>query len=217
MSLQDMKKFLNNYLIPYLLFVIFRIWCFTLRVHHKNPEGEAYIRRLSGRFIITLWHGRIFYIFYHIRKIPDLYLLISPSQDGDILARLAQLMGYAVIRGSSFKKAVPSARSLIKVLRREGRIAIIADGSRGPRCKVQPGILQIAGMTETPVVPLTFSAKHKLVLNSWDRFILPLPFTRCTVNVGNPMHLTRQIVEDSLQEKQMELENGLNQLTLDCD
>jgi lysophospholipid acyltransferase (LPLAT)-like uncharacterized protein len=217
MSPLEMKKFLNNYLIPYLLFIVFRIWCFTLRSHHKNPEGEKYLRGLSGRFIITMWHGRIFYLFYHCRKLSDLYLLISPSQDGDILARLAQLMGYSVIRGSSFKKAVPSARSLIKVLRREGRIAIIADGSRGPCCKVQSGLLQIAAITETPVVPLTFSAKHKLVFNSWDRFVLPLPFTRCTVNAGNPMHLTRQTVEHSQQEKQMELESGLNQLTVECE
>ncbi len=212
-----MKKFLNNYLLPYLLFAVFRIWCFTLRLRNKNPEAEKALRELPGRFIITMWHGRIFYLFYHCRKLRDLHLLISPSQDGDILARLAHLMGYSVIRGSSFKKAVPSARSLIKVLRREGRIAIIADGSRGPRCKVQSGILQIAGITETPVIPLAFSARHKLVFNSWDRFVLPLPFTRCTVNVGDPVHLTRQNDEHSLQEKQLELENGLNQLTLECE
>lgn len=212
-----MKKFLNNYLIPYFLFVVFHLWCFTLRINNKNPEGERYIRGKSGRYILTLWHGQIFYIFYHCRKLPDLYLLISPSQDGDILARLAQLMGYSVIRGSSFKKAVPSARSLIKVLRRQGNIAIIADGSRGPRLKVQPGLLQIAGMTETQVIPLAFSARHKWVLNSWDRFILPLPFARCTVKFGNPLHIGRQGGEPALREKQQELENSLNQLTSDCE
>jgi len=212
-----MKKLLNNYLIPYLLFAVFRIWCFTLRSRNKNPEGEKVLRELPGRFIITMWHGRIFYLFYHCRKLSDLHLLISPSQDGDILAGLARLMGYSVIRGSSFKKAVPSARSLIKVLRREGRIAVIADGSRGPCCKVQPGIIQIAGMTEAPLIPLTFTAKRERVLNSWDRFVLPLPFTRCTVNVGRPMHLTRQTDERALQEKQQELENGLNQLAVVCE
>ena len=212
-----MKKFLNNYLLPYILFVVLRIWYFTLRSHNKNPEGEKVLREFPGRFIITMWHGRIFYLFYHCRKLPDLHLLISPSRDGDILARLAKLMGYSVIRGSSFKRAVPSARSLIKALRREGRIAVIADGSRGPCCKAQPGILQIAGMTETPVIPLTFTARYPLVLNSWDRFVLPLPFTSCTVNVGAPMHLTRQTDESALQEKQKELENSLNRLTKECE
>lgn len=217
MSLLEMKKFLNNNLLPYLIFVVYRIWCFTLRLRHKNPEGEKMFQELSGKFIITMWHGQIFYLFYHCRNLSDFNLLISPSRDGDILARLAQLMGYSVIRGSSFKKAVPSARSLIKVLRRERKIAIIADGSRGPRCKAQPGILQIAGITEAPVIPLAFSARRKLVFNSWDRFVLPLPFTTCTVNVGAPMHLTRLTDEHSLQSKQLELENVLNQLTRECD
>jgi len=212
-----MKKFLNNYFIPYLLFGIFRIWYLTLRPHSKNPPAEKYIRGLKGKYILTLWHGWIFYLFYYYRGLTDLFLLISPSQDGDILARLAQLMGYSVIRGSSFKKAVPSARSLIKVLRRGGRIVIIADGSRGPRCKVQPGLLQIAGITGAPVIPLAFDANHKWILNSWDRFVLPLPFTRCTVNSGDPIQVPRRIDEESLQEKQMELERILNQLTLESE
>ncbi len=212
-----MKKFLNNYLIPYLLFGIFRLWCLTLRSDSKNSDAEKYIRELSGKYILTLWHGRIFYLLYHYRKLTDLFLLISPSQDGDILARLGQLMGYSVIRGSSFKKAVPSARSLIKVLRREGRIVIIADGSRGPRCKVQPGLLQIAAMTGAPVIPLSFDAKRKWIFNSWDRFVLPVPFTRCTVNSGDPIPIPRHIDEGFLQQKQTELEKTLNQLTLESE
>jgi lysophospholipid acyltransferase (LPLAT)-like uncharacterized protein len=212
-----MKKFLNNFVIPYLLFGVFKVWCLTLRRRLKNPAGDKYIRSLPGKFILTLWHGQIFYLFYHYRNLSDLYLLISPSQDGDILARLGQLMGYSVIRGSSFKKAVPSARSLIKVLRREGRIAIIADGSRGPRCKVQPGLLQIAGMTGAPVVPLAFDAERKWTLNSWDRFVLPVPFTRCTVNSGDLLQIPRRIDGEPLQGKQLELESILNQLTLESE
>ena len=212
-----MKKFLNNYLIPYALFVVLYLWYFSLRSHKLNPEGEKYIRGAPGRYILTLWHGHIFYLFYHCRNLPDLHLLISPSRDGDILARLAELLGYSVIRGSSFKKAVPSARSLIKVLKREGNIAIIADGSRGPRCQAQPGLLQIAGMTDTQVIPAAFSTKSKIVLNSWDRFVLPLPFSRCTVKFGNPMRFSRPADEPSLKEMQKELENTLNQLSLECE
>ncbi len=212
-----MKKFLNNCFIPYLLFGIFRIWYLTLNAHSKNPDVEKYIRGLPGKYILTMWHGRIFYLFYYCRDLTDLYLLISPSQDGDILARLGELMGYSIIRGSSFKKAVPSARSLIKVLKREGRIVIIADGSRGPRCKVQPGLLQIAGITGAPVIPLTFDARRKWILNSWDRFVLPFPFTRCAVNSGDPIQIPRRMDEESLRQKQMELESILNQLTLESE
>jgi lysophospholipid acyltransferase (LPLAT)-like uncharacterized protein len=212
-----MKKFLNNFIFPYLLFAVFKVWCLTLSVRHRNPDGEKYLRAIKGKFILTLWHGQIFYLFYHYRNISNLYLLISPSRDGDILARLGKLAGYSVIRGSSFKKAVPSARSLIKVLKREGRVAIIADGSRGPCRRVQPGLLQIAGITGAPVVPISFDASRKWVFNSWDRFVLPIPLTRCTVNVGAPLKIPCRLADEPLQKQQLELENILNQLTLESE
>jgi lysophospholipid acyltransferase (LPLAT)-like uncharacterized protein len=208
-----MKRFLIERVLPRLLCGVLRLWCLTLRVRRINPENEDRVYSLPGRFILTLWHGRIFYLFYHLRNHPDYHLLISPSRDGEFLARLAILMGYSVIRGSSFKKAVPSARSLIKVLNKEERIIMIADGSRGPRQKAQAGSLQIAGITGAPLIPMSYGASRRHVFGSWDRFVLPLPFSRVTVNFGEPLHLPPRMDEATLQEKQAELENALNRLT----
>ncbi len=212
-----MKKFLFNYILPIILYILIYIWCFTIRVRNKNPEGETYFKNLPGKYILTLWHDRIFYLFYHLRRHPDYHLLISPSEDGDLLARLAVLMGYSVTRGSTYKKAVPAARALIKTLRREDRIIIIADGSRGPRCKAQPGSLQLASVTGAPIIPITFGAENKIVFNSWDRFILPLPFTRCNLNFGPPILVPPKVDEDTLQKKQQELEDALNIICRDTD
>ena len=208
-----MKKFLFNYVLPYFLYVLIYFWCWTIRMYRKNQEVEDYVRNLPGKYILTLWHGRIFYLFYYLRRRPDFYLLISPSEDGDLLARLARLMGYSVIRGSTYKKAVSSARALIKVLQREKRIIIIADGSRGPRIKAQPGSIQIAGITDAPLIPMTFGAKRKFELNSWDRFVIPLPFTCCTVSFGQPIPIPSRPDTESVQKKQNELEMALNRLT----
>lgn len=177
-----------------------------------NEEEENHFKNLTGPYILTLWHGRIFYLFYYLRRHPDYFLLISPSEDGDLLARLARLMGYSVIRGSTYKKAVSAARSLIKVLRRNQRIIIIADGSRGPRCVAQPGSVQLAGITGAPIFPMTFGAKNKVVLNSWDKFIIPLPFTRCTLNFSSPISLPPKSSEQIIEEKRLELENALNRI-----
>jgi hypothetical protein len=208
-----MKKFLFNYIIPYILFALIYLWCLTLRSKNLNEEEENHFKNLAGPYILTLWHGRIFYLFYYLRRNPDYFLLISPSEDGDLLARLAGLMGYSVIRGSSYKKAVPAARSLIKVLRRNQRIIIIADGSRGPRWVAQSGSVQLAGITGTPIFPMTFGAKNKTVLNTWDRFILPLPFSRCTLNFSSPIFVARRSSEESIEEKRSELENALNRIS----
>ena len=212
-----MKKILFNYLLMPLLYGIIYLWCLTIRSHRLNREREDYVRQLPDKYILTLWHGRIFYLFYYLRNRPDFHLLISPSADGDLLARLAQLMGYSVIRGSSYKKAVSSARSLIKVLRRNQRIIIIADGSRGPRCKAQPGSLLIGGITGAPVIPMTFGSNRNITFNSWDRFLLPLPFSRCTINFGDPLVIGRKESENKIQDKQKQLENALNQLAKESD
>ena len=208
-----MKKLLFNYVIPYLLFGLVYLWCMTLRSKNMNEEEENHFKNLTGPYILTLWHGRIFYLFYYLRRHPDYFLLISPSEDGDLLARLARLMGYSVIRGSTFKKAVSAARSLIKVLRRNQRIIIIADGSRGPRCVAQPGSVQLAGITGAPIFPMTFGAKNKVILNSWDQFAIPLPFTRCTLNFSSPISLSQKSSEQTIEEKRLELENALNRIS----
>ena len=207
-----MKKLLFNYVIPYLLFGLVYLWCMTLRSKNMNEEEENHFKNLTGPYILTLWHGRIFYLFYYLRRHPDYFLLISPSEDGDLLARLARLMGYSVIRGSTYKKAVSAARSLIKVLRRNQRVIIIADGSRGPKCVAQPGFVQLAGITGTPIFPMTFGAKNKVVLNSWDQFVIPLPFTRCTLNFSSPISLPPKSSEQIIEEKRLELENALNRI-----
>jgi len=208
-----MKKFLFNYVLPYFLYVLILVWCWTIRKSRKNSEKENFVRNLSKNYILTLWHGRIFYLFYYLRRRPDFHLLISPSQDGDLLARLAKLMGYSVIRGSTFKKAISSARSLIKVLRRGERIIIIADGSRGPRIKAQLGSIQLAAITGSPLIPITYGAANKIELNTWDRFVLPLPFTRCVISFGQCIFVSQRPDEKVVREKQKELEVALNNLT----
>jgi lysophospholipid acyltransferase (LPLAT)-like uncharacterized protein len=208
-----MKKLLFNYVLPYLLFGLIYIWCLTLRSKNLNEEEENHFKSITGPYILTLWHGRIFYLFYYLRRHPDYFLLISPSTDGDLLSRLAQLMGYSVIRGSSYKKAVPAARSLIKVLSRNQKIIIIADGSRGPRCVAQSGSLRLAGITEAPVFAMTFGSKKKMILNSWDQFVIPPPFTRCAINFSSPITLSRKPSEQRIEEKRLELENTLNRIT----
>jgi len=212
-----MKKFLFNYVVPYLLYGVVYLWCATLQMKNLNGEAEDQIKSLTGPYILTLWHGRIFYLFYYLRNRPDYFLLISPSADGDLLAKLARLMGYSVIRGSTFKKAVPAARSLIRILRGGKRIIIIADGSRGPYCVAQSGSIQLAGITKLPLFPMTFSAKNKVTLNTWDKFILPFPFTRCSINFGSPINIASRSSKELVEEKRLELEKQLNQLSSECD
>ncbi|QPJ63934.1 MAG: lysophospholipid acyltransferase family protein [Candidatus Nitrohelix vancouverensis] len=212
-----MKKLLIEKCLPRLVHYSTYLWCWLLRLENLDPEAEAEVDRRKGPCILTLWHGRIFYLFYHLRRRPEYHLLISPSKDGDFLARLALLMGYSVVRGSSYKKTISGTRSLIKILKNGGRIIIIADGSRGPCAVAQPGSIQLAGITQSPVIPMSYGTTRKKVFSSWDRFVLPLPFATCKVKFGSPISVPKRPDEHILKEKQEELQNSLDNLTRQSD
>lgn len=212
-----MKKILFNFILPVLALGLFYVWCATVRARCKNPEAERAARDFPGGYILTLWHNRIFFLLYYMRRKPDYHFLISPSRDGDFIARIAKMMGYSVVRGSSFKQAVPAGRSLVRLLQKGERIVIIGDGSRGPRYKLQPGCVHLACISGVPVIPLTYGSKNKWTLNSWDRFEIPRPFTQCAVNFGSPIYVPKDAGESVLATVQNEIEERLNRITAECE
>jgi len=107
---------------------------------------------------------------------------------------------------------------LIKTLRSEENICgIIPDGPKGPRHKVQPGIILMAKKLNFPIIPISYSAKYLKVFNSWDRFVLPYPFNQCTLIYGDPLWMTKDKTQDGIQKDKKRLENELNRITQKAD
>ncbi len=191
------------------------VWCKTLRIV-VSDESKKNFEFLKENYILALWHGHIFGLLYYLRNLPKLNILVSPSSDGNFLANLGKLLGYIIIRGSSFKRTVPATRSIFKALRRKEGVVIVGDGSRGPRHKFQPGSLLIASRTESCLIPMTFDANWKTELNSWDRFMIPWPFAKCVLSLGDPVFLPSDIKEEELQKAQKDLESKLISMTKSC-
>ena len=212
-----MKKLLCNYILPPILWGIIHLWCKTLRIKNLNPEMDREIKEKPGGAIYTFWHSHLFYLFYHYRFLNKFTLMISPSQDGELLAALVKLYGYPVVRASSYKNTIPGTRELAHLLKKYAKVIIIADGSRGPRHRAQVGSVQLARMTGVPVYTLSYDAHPKHDLNSWDRFILPLPFSKVTLNFGTPITVAPKADKDIIRQKQEELTDALNQITRACE
>ena len=212
-----MKSILFNYILPPILWLVIHLWCMTLRKKILNPEIERDLREKSGKAVYTFWHSHQFYIFYHFRGLNKYHMMISPSKDGDLLARVGKLFGYKVVRGSSFKRTLPGTRECIGLLKKDSKVVIIADGSRGPYHKAQAGSVQLARMTGAPVYALTYDAHPKYELSSWDKFILPLPFSKVTLNYSSPLTVPQNADKEAIQQKQDELTDLLNELTKSCE
>jgi hypothetical protein len=175
-------------------------------------SGEDVIERVhaGGRAAIyAFWHGQLLGLEYLYRG-RRIHVLSSWHRDGEISARVMAGLGFGVVRGSTSRG---SARGLLGMLAkaREGYdLAITPDGPRGPARKVKQGIFFLSEKSGSPIVPIGVAAHPAKRLSSWDRFIVPMPFSRVGVAFGEP------IVPDAaapFEEKAGALQAELRRLT----
>lgn len=160
-------------------------------------EGYAKVRHLSAsrRVILVFWHSRILLI-SHLFQRENALILVSRSKDGEIIARILERQGHEPLRGSSSRGGLRALSGMIRKMKQSGRPAVvIPDGPRGPRHRVQPGVITLAKKTGFPIVPVSYSARRRKVFNSWDRFILPAPLTPCKVVFGDPLNVPAELAK----------------------
>ncbi len=165
-----------------------------------TPATEDLIR--AGKpFIGAFWHGRLLMSYPAWRALlaklgvenrPGLYIISSAHGDGQLIQRAAHRLGARTLWGSSRRGGAKVLREAQKVLEDGNILVITPDGPRGPRMRSQPGIAYLARSTNVPVVPITFATKRQKTFNSWDRFMLVLPFARGTVAFGDPIALPQE-------------------------
>jgi len=206
-----------KFIIPPICMLIIYLLGITYRKEVVGVESELSLIKKNLNPIYALWHGRLLYLPFLYRWQDRLYSLVSPSTDGEIIARTLSLFGVRAVRGSSYKSGSKAFRNLIRVVRDEGRVFITVDGSRGPVFKVQKGVIHLAKISGMPVLPVTYGAEKAKVFKSWDRFIIPHPFTRVVVIYGEPVYVHRDSSEEVIEEKRAELEKRLAEMTARAD
>lgn len=190
---------------------VIRMWMATLRVR-VEIEPEVDDPRLPGcrqHYLFALWHDGLLLPTCQFGNLRG-YTLISQSKDGEYITQVARRLGWTVIRGSSSRGGSAALRQLLEIDRsnRPIHVAITCDGPRGPRHVMKSGAIYVAGKSGLQIIPVGVACHWAWKAKSWDRFMLPLPFSRATVVGGNPIavpdDLDSQTVEqwrDRLQEE----------------
>ena len=192
---------------PELLYTLSSLWVKTLRVEVEFLAPPQFPS------IVAFWHGRMFLLPFALRSYAEkVAILISRHRDGELIAQIVEKMGFKTVRGSAGKgKGGDRAfKEMVKLIEKGYTVAITPDGPKGPREVVKPGVAKLSMKTGTPVYPLTFSANWKFNLNSWDRFLVPYPFSKCRVVLGNPIDPARFQNEEELRK---EIELNMKKLT----
>jgi lysophospholipid acyltransferase (LPLAT)-like uncharacterized protein len=193
----------------------------TLRYRWTDTSG-FFTKPPSGPAIYCVWHNRLVLcmIAYwdYTQKFsgtPGLAALVSASKDGGFLTGVLECFRVEPVRGSSSRRGPQAMLELTTWAERGYDLAITPDGPRGPRYVVQDGVTSLAQLTGLPIVPCSYHLNWKIQIKSWDRFQIPLPFSRCEMNLGPVIRVPREATDAEREELRQRLETSLRALSGD--
>lgn len=167
--------------------------------------------------IYALWHGHSLGLALFALD-RNIVVLVSRYRDGEVAARILHHLGFKTVRGSSEeglrkgkKGGSKAVLELIKLLEKGKNIAITVDGPKGPPRRVKEGVVYLSQKTGAPILPVAVKFEKYWKLNTWDELIIPYPFTRGEVIIGEEIVVSR---EEDLELARRKLESVLNELSL---
>jgi lysophospholipid acyltransferase (LPLAT)-like uncharacterized protein len=192
-------------------FRLLQIWARTLRYEIDDRLG-AVGRPVNENYIGALWHNRLLIFPFVLRRFfPNRggAALISASRDGDLLADAIKRFDFDVVRGSSSRLGASAILQLTDVLASGRDVVITPDGPRGPAYELGPGIIFLAQKSGAPVVPVNMEYSSCWRLKSWDRFILPRPFSKVRVIIGQSHHVRSTSTPDEFETERLRLQGAM--------
>lgn len=195
--------------------LLFRALYSTLKFDVVGSDNQQ--RWEAGEPVVFVtWHGRLLPLL-HLYRGRGLVMLVSQHRDGEYLTRLGRGLGYAAVRGSSTRGGYPALRQLVRELRGGRSLAITPDGPQGPRERFKPGALQAARITGAPVIPVLAGADRAWWVEGWDRFLVPKPFARVSVRVGEPWRISKHSSLADIERDAGRLEAYMQELKAEVD
>lgn len=169
--------------------------------------------------IFAAWHNRLFLFPYLFRKLWNtrqrgkVAVMVSASKDGEQLVRVLKNFDLICVRGSSSRRGNAALLEMTRLVQAGADAGITPDGPRGPKYRVADGVISLAQLTGAPIIPISYTLSRKIELNSWDGFMIPLPFGRATLRIGAPVTVPADADAETREHKRLELETVLKSLS----
>lgn len=199
--------------------MLLRLLHATWRVEVRGPGLTPDFWKAHESIILVFWHNRQLMAPLSYRRLGSrhgrrpMHVLISQHRDGRIIAQAMRYFGIDSVAGSSTRGGAKALRNLIRRIRAGSHISITPDGPRGPVYGFKPGTLELAQLSGAPIVLLALSARRSWQFGSWDRMILPKPFTRVVIEVSAPLKCQRTDSEQEFEKHRSRLESEFRIMT----
>lgn len=206
-------------LLTWVAALIINAWFSTCKITIVGRQFHNHFILGDQKMVGATWHRGAIFLTWFFRNVHPM-IMYSRSKDGDLIAGMAENLGVVPVRGSSSKGGGQAIRKMIRFLGRSSRskTATVLDGPRGPKGVAKKGMLLLAMMAKVPLLPIMVSAYPAITLTkTWDKTILPLPFSRVTVMYGAPWWPPRNMPASEVEIFRREVEDKLNQMLYECD
>ncbi|MDP3371646.1 MAG: lysophospholipid acyltransferase family protein [Candidatus Paracaedibacteraceae bacterium] len=190
---QTIKKFLkSSHAQRILAFLGYAYLSFVFKTTRWTYIGHEHLNTLTHKktpFIAAFWHGRLAMMpfLWNQKNTNHFHMLLSEHSDGRFISKIISHLKLKSIYGSKTRNGANAAFICIKTLKQGHSIGITPDGPKGPRHDVAEGLLQIARLTNTHILPISYATSNHKFLNTWDRFLAPLPFGKGVYVIGEPL------------------------------
>ena len=183
----------------------------TVRFERREADHLAEGRRRHGGVVFVLWHDQLLPLI-HAHRNQGIVALVSEHADGEYVGRILDRYGFGTVRGSSTRGGARGLRDLVRAARRGHDLAVTPDGPRGPRHRFKEGALLAAQISGLPVLPLAATASSGWRFDSWDRFLVPKPFSTVRIGYAPPVTVPRDADREARTRLALRLERSLGEL-----
>lgn len=211
------KNPLYHKLLPGAGLFLIKLLSRTIRVAFMDPENETTGMQRGSSLIYASWHQRFFPGITLFAKRKPIAIMVSQSRDGEFIAAIISMLGWEPVRGSSSRGGRSALLNLKKRVHKGYKIGHIVDGPRGPFGRVKPGLVAMAQVTGAAIVPTICSAEKYWQAQSWDRFMIPRPFSRVVIRFGEPFFVPADLSENEFEDIRLAIEGRMRTLYEETD
>lgn len=212
------QRKLSHAIIRPIIKLLLNTFWWTCRVEKIIGDERAQKLIEKGDPIIPCyWHQMHIFGLWYMRKLQKRGLkvgyLISPSVDGEISAKIVESWGIATVRGSSNRTGAKALKDMYNTITKDKVSPVTtSDGPTGPIQEFKQGAVMLAQLTQSPMLPIAYAADRYWQAKSWDKFIIPKPFSRIVIAVGEPHYIDKKSNAEKMEEERIKMESDMNNL-----
>ena len=206
----DRITLLKIFFVP-LAYFLLRLYLSMIRVRTLHEDTLLQFLQSGRKGVGAVWHQRFLGVLGYVRKFSylSLSIMISRSRDGDWVAPVARWIGLRPVRGSSTRGGKEALAAMVQDLAKNQAALHIVDGPQGPKAVVKAGLIRLAQLSKGVIVPIYISVDRAWVTRSWDRFLIPKPFSRVLVRFGEPIDVPEQMDSEAFEALRLEVEKKM--------